>query len=326
MVFGILALCLTGCGQEGLTSLSPLGPGAQAIATLLWVLLGLGGFAYLVVLLFLARSINWPGDLQTRNRRARQLLIGGGVVLPLSILLVTYGFTFSTLSSLTTQDNENREVLIVEVTGHQWWWEVHYPQYGITTASEIHIPVNSPVQLILGAEKVIHSFWAPALHGKRDAIPGQVTELRLEASQLGTFWGVCAEFCGTQHANMNLLVTASAPSAFEAWLANQQEPAAAPDTDATRRGLQVFEDAACGDCHTLAGVVEQVDGGRNLGPDLTHFASRQLLAATTTTLDETTLRHWISSPNSIKPGTLMPATELSEAEMSNLLAYLMSLK
>lgn len=196
----------------------------------------------------------------------------------------------------------------VEVIGRKWWWEFRYPTNGpstrFRTAYELHIPVGRPVQVELLASDVIHSFWVPALAGKRDAIPGKDRVLTLQADAPGVYEGRCAEFCGVQHANMRFVVIAESDAAFEAWRAHQLEPALVP-TDALRRhGLDVFMKSRCATCHSIAGV----DAFGSVGPDLTHVASRGRLAMGSVVNDAEHMRDWIKNPAHIKPGVQMPGT------------------
>jgi cytochrome c oxidase subunit 2 len=208
--------------------------------------------------------------------------------------------------------------LVIEVIGHQWWWEVNYPDQGFVTANEIHIPVGEPVQVQLIAADVIHSFWVPELHGKLDLVPGQTNTLWLEADTVGEYRGLCAEFCGIQHAKMLFVVVAEPREEFDAWAAAQQEPAPQPAGELAQQGLVVFTDAGCNDCHTVRGTAAEGE----LGPDLTHFASRLTIGAGVYPNDRETLASWVLDPHTLKEGNLMPATSLSETELEALLAYL----
>ena len=153
----------------------------------------------------------------------------------------------------------------IEITGHQWWWEVRYlaaqPDKWFTTANEIHIPVGETVRIVLRSTDVIHSFWVPNLSGKKDLIPGQDNYLWLAADRPGTYRGQCAEFCGLQHAHMALFVTAEPREQFAQWLARQRQPAAAPTTDQQKRGQQVFLHSPCVMCHTIQGTSAQAVTG-----------------------------------------------------------------
>jgi cytochrome c oxidase subunit 2 len=199
---------------------------------------------------------------------------------------------------------------------------VVYPDQGIITANEIYIPVGEPVRIELTSEDVNHSFWVPELHGKLDMIPGRTNVFWLEAEQAGDFWGICAEFCGVQHANMLFLVIAQPADDFDTWLAAQQQAAVPPNDELTQFGHQIFIDASCDSCHAIAGT----DAVGRLGPDLTHMASRRTLAAGILENNLGNLGGWIINPQHIKPGNLMPSSDLSGPELQALLAYLQSLE
>jgi cytochrome c oxidase subunit 2 len=178
------------------------------------------------------------------------------------------------------------------------------------------------VRVRVRSADVIHSFWVPALHGKTDMIPGQVAETTIQADRPGEYIGQCAEFCGHQHAHMRLVVVAEPPAAFEAWLAAQRRPAPPPETDAQRQGQDVFLRGPCVMCHAIGGT----PAGSRVGPDLTHVASRRMLAAGT--LPNTTghLAGWLLDPQGVKPGARMPPSGLGAAELQALLAYLGTLR
>ena len=218
-----------------------------------------------------------------------------------------------------------RPAVTLEVTGHQWWWQVHYddptPSRQFTTANEIHIPVGAPVRVKLTSADVIHSFWVPALSGKTDTIPGQVNEAWLEAREPGTYRGQCAEYCGAQHAHMAFSVIADPPQVFQAWWQSQLA-ASPPPTDAlARAGSHVFV-RRCGSCHTVRGT----EAGGILGPDLSHLAQRRGLAAETVPNTPGHLAAWIADPQGLKPGSQMPQLGLSGPELSSIQAYLATLK
>jgi cytochrome c oxidase subunit 2 len=188
----------------------------------------------------------------------------------------------------------------------------------VVTANEIHIPARTRVQVVATTDDVIHSFWVPQLNRKIDMIPGQANRVLLYANQPGVYRGQCAEFCGLQHAHMAMRVFAQPPKAYHAWLAGQEEPAARPATAEQRRGERVFLGNACASCHTIRGTTAR----GTIGPDLTHVASRDTLAAVTIPNTPRQLQRWIENPQHIKPGNKMPALDLSEADFRAIRAYL----
>lgn len=218
-------------------------------------------------------------------------------------------------------------VLTIDVIGRQWWWEIQYPDSltpsnWISTANEVHIPVNRPVRLRMTSRDVIHSFWVPSLSGKKDLVPGRVTETWFQADSPGVYRGQCAEFCGHQHANMALLVVAHRPDEFHEWVAAQRAPASEPYDSLRQAGKQVFLAGSCSLCHAIVGTPA---GGR-IGPDLTHIGSRRTIAAGTLPNTRGHLAGWILDPQRIKPGVYMPANGLEPRQLDALLAYLEGLK
>lgn len=213
----------------------------------------------------------------------------------------------------------------VVVIGHQWWWEFRYPKLGIVTANELHVPVSqgadrAPTFLELRSADVIHNFWVPRLAGKTDLVPNKVNSMWIEPERPGLFLGQCSKYCGTEHALMLLRVYADTPGDFDRWVKAQQQPAL--DNPAAAAGKLVFERTACINCHTINGSVAT---GR-FGPDLTHLMSRDTLASGALSNSPAGLRAWIRSPDQFKPGALMPAMNLSDADLDQLVAYLTTLK
>ncbi len=319
LLLAVLFVGLAGCDAAPST-FAPKGAAAAQISRLWWIMFGVGTAVYLVVMGLLLLGLIRPGIRLPFSLNGRRLVVVGGLIIPLIILIVIYGFTLGTLSALGAEKNQG--TLTVEVIGHQWWWEVRYPDQQITTANEIHVPVGQPVTLKLTSDDVIHSFWVPELHGKSDMIPGRVNNFWLQADEPGEFWGLCAEFCGTQHAKMLFVVVAEPQEQFDQWLAQQQQPAAAPATELAQQGLDVFIEADCGRCHAIQGT----DATGDFGPDLTHFASRLTLGAGAVRNSEGALAGWVVDPHGVKPGNLMPSADISGPELQALLAYLESLE
>lgn len=217
----------------------------------------------------------------------------------------------------------------IHVTGHQWWWEIAYTDKdvsrGFTTANEIHIPVGKPVRVELSAADVIHSFWVPALTGKMDTIPGQRNVTWMQADKPGIYRGQCTEYCGQQHAHMGFIVVAQAPQEFEAWWNHQLEPPSSPRSETEIRSLAHAQSAFvrnCAVCHTVRGTV----ANGKVGPDLSHLMQRQTIAAATLPNSIGALSGWISNPQHIKPGNLMPTLDLSAADLNDVRDFLETLK
>lgn len=218
--------------------------------------------------------------------------------------------------------------LRIQLTGEQWWWQAEYPAEGnrpaFVTANELHVPVGRPVVVSLKAADVIHSFWVPNLHGKKDMLPGLDSTIEFRADQPGTYRGQCAQFCGAEHALMAMLVVADAPARYGAWAAHQATPGAKSAlTDvATQYGRKVFESSTCAGCHTVQGT----SAHGSLGPDLTHLMSRQSIAAGVLANTPANLASWIHDPQAVKPGTLMPQIALSDADLHALVQWLGTLQ
>ena len=213
----------------------------------------------------------------------------------------------------------------VTVVGHQWWWEIRYPELGIVTANELHVPVSDPAAptptfLRLESADVTHSFWVPRLAGKTDVIPNRHNRMWIEPREPGLFLGQCAEYCGTQHAHMLLRVYVHPRAEFDRWAAAQRQPAVADA--AVAAGRRVFETTACINCHAVRGTVAT---GR-FGPDLTHLMSRETLVAGAARMTRASLLAWIADPDHVKPGALMPAMKLDDTELEQLVSYLVTLR
>ena len=215
----------------------------------------------------------------------------------------------------------------VTVVGHQWWWEIRYPELGVVTANELHVPVSdppgsAPTFLTLESADVIHSFWVPQLAGKLDLIPNKRNRLWIDPHVSGTYVGQCAEFCGVQHAGMLLRVVVHSRAEFDAWVAAQRAPAASIASTAAQSGREIFESQACISCHTVRGT--RANGV--FGPDLTHLMSRETLGAGVARNDADHLRAWVEDPAALKRGALMPPMKLSSEELDRLTDYLVSLE
>jgi cytochrome c oxidase subunit 2 len=313
--------------------LQPIGPQAAHIGHLWWLMLGVTSAVFVAVLLFLsttlAKKSGAPEDrlpLPPDSAKEKRLAQGVGVAITISALLLFVLLVVSILTGKSLTGLRSKNALMIEVIGHQWWWEVQYtdptPSQMVTTANEIHIPVGEPVVIESTSDDVIHSFWAPNIHGKRDLIPGYKTAFWIQADQPGRYRGQCAEFCGLQHAHMAFYVIAEPKEQFEAWLEQQRKPAVDPASDAAKAGQQFFTSTTCSMCHTIRGTI----AGSKLGPDLTHVASRSTIAAGTLSFDHASLKKWITDSQSIKPGSRMPPHALKGPELDDLLSYLEGLK
>ncbi len=314
-------LAAVGPARASTSILDPGGPRADTIARLFWVLIVPGAIVFVVMMLLFLIGAWRRGSHDARGERANgtRTVAIFGVALPAVVLIFVFGYTLWSLLDLSEPASAADDT--IEIEGHQWWWEVRYTDRDFVTANEIHIPVGKPVHLELTSADVIHSFWVPELSDKIDMIPGHTNSLWLQADKPGTYRGQCAEFCGAQHAQMAFLVIADSPDDYDAWVAQQQAPAEHPSSDVLVQGEQIFLGSACIYCHAVKGTAAQ----GKLGPDLTHLASRDTLAAGAIANTDGNLAGWILNPQSIKPGTKMPPVDMPAEDLQKLLTYLESL-
>ncbi len=245
-------------------------------------------------------------------------------VIPVLIVVVLFMATARVIHAV--QDAAKpAAALEVTVIGHQFWWEFRYPTLGIVTANELHIPVSDPAHptptfMKLMSADTDHSFWVPELGGKTDLIPNRINQMWMDPPRPGIYLGQCAQYCGTQHAKMLLRVSVDRPAEFAAWVSQQQQ-AAVQDQKAAA-GKHVFETTSCINCHAVNGT----SANGRFGPDLTHFMSRATLASGAIENTPANLRLWIKTPDAIKPGSLMPAMQLSDPDLDAVVAYLETLR
>jgi len=321
---GFLPLLLGGCTGPA-SMLKPMGPVAGRVTGWWWLMFFSAVAVLLVVVVLLLFGLLRSRRRKERAGRPRErawltFVVSAGGIVPAVTLSALMGLNLYSEHLVTAA--AKAPGLTVEVTGHQWWWEFHYPEAGVTTANELHIPAGEPVKLKLMSADVIHSFWVPPLAGKLDLVPGHVNTLELSADRPGVFRGQCAEFCGVQHARMAFLVIADPPASFASWLDEQQKPAPEPAGDAERAGQEVFMKAGCVQCHTVRGT--EAEG--TVGPDLTHLASRLTLGAASLSNTEGNRAGWILDSQALKPGNRMPRNALEPSDLQDLLAWLASLE
>jgi cytochrome c oxidase subunit 2 len=235
------------------------------------------------------------------------------------IVIMLFAMTARTMSFSDPGPVPKPDLVVV---GHQWWWEVKYPDSGVITANEIHIPVGKALSVELQSADVLHEFWVAELSRKMTTVPGHPNHIWLQADKPGTYLGVCSEFCGTQHAWMRFTVVAEEASKFTAWQQAQLQPAFAPTSDAAAKGLALFQQKTCASCHAIEGT----GLAARVGPDLTHFASRRQLGAGVAENSTDALRHWLANPQDLKPGVKMPNFKFTDDELSALTAYLGALQ
>lgn len=318
------------------SALDPAGPQAAHINSLFWLLTTICAVVTILVLAAIAiavvrgrRALRESRALRTRFEEhavepTASYAVIGSVAATVVILFVILIATIRTVRATASLGASS--AVTINLTGHQFWWEVEYddaiPERRVRTANEIHIPLNRPVVLKVTSRDVIHSFWAPNLHGKRDLIPGYTTAIWLQADRPAVYRGQCAEFCGKQHAHMAFEIIAEPEADFDGWLDRQRAPAVEPRSAKEEIGRDVFMRTQCVLCHSIRGTSAQ----GLAGPNLTHLASREKIAAATLPNTFDHLRDWIGDPQGIKPGSQMPPTRLTEAQRDALVTYLGSLK
>ena len=307
--------------------LDPAGPQAAAIASLTWWFFAVCAVVYVLVMAAaiwaIVRRRKPSDDAPETARRLGWIVAGAAAVTVVTLVVLTVS---SVVAGRGLLSPSAPGAVTVDVIGHQWWWEFRYHDVSanewVNSPNELHIPVGVPVVLKVTSRDVIHSFWVPNLHGKRDLVPGMVTHTWIQADTPGVYRGQCAEFCGHQHAHMAFLVVAEPVDDFLRWLQRQREGAPQPRTAAEKRGHDVFMKGPCVMCHTIRGT----SAGSRFGPDLTHVAGRQTIAAGTLPTTRGHLAGWITDSQSIKPGNRMPPNVMSGEDLQALLAYIESLK
>ena len=303
---------------------------AESIRHLSHFVLGVTGLIFLVVFSLLAYALVRFRKRATDAAREPAQLYGSNqielawTVIPILIVAVLFAATAQMIHAIQDAPEPAGAVEVTAI-GHQFWWEFRYPGLGVVTANELHIPLSDPARptptfLKLLSADTDHSFWVPQLAGKTDLIPNHPNETWLDPHETGLFLGQCAQYCGTQHAKMLLRAYVDSPADFRAWIHEQQQPANQDVKEAA--GRQIFESTACLNCHAITGT----NGTGRFGPDLTHLMSRRTIAAGAAENTPENLRLWIQNPDAIKPGSLMPAMKLSDAELDALVRYLETLQ
>lgn len=312
----------------------PLSAPADTIYDLaLLVLLICAGIFITVVSVLIYTIIRFRGKPDGGQSEPPQIYGGTQIEMAWTVLPIIITTVLILVSARTIGEIQNavmpEEALRIRVVGHQWWWEVHYlDREGNTefiTANEIHVPVSSrgerrPTFILLESADVIHSFWVPQLAGKTDLIPNRTNHTWIEPFEPGVYLGNCAEYCGTQHAHMLLRVIAQQPEEYERWAANQKTPPV--DDSRVARGRELFYNTSCINCHTVDGTIAT----GVFGPNLTKLMTRQTLAAGAAMMTPENLHAWVANPQDIKPGCLMPDMKLLEDEVTEIVAYLQTLK
>ena len=317
------------------SALNPAGPDADREARLwlaiLWVCIVVFVVVWAVLSVAIARRRGKNAqpappilDTEAVDRRATPIVTGAIVLSVIALFAILVVSVRAERDD--TRSEESKNPVTIEVIGHQWWWEVRYPNADpsqtIVTANEIHVPIGVPILINTASRDVIHSFWAPNVKGKRDLIPGYTTAFWFRVDHPGIYRGQCAEFCGLQHAKMGFYLVAEPLDKFQQWQQQQIKPALDPQNSDQQQGQQVFLQNDCVMCHTIRGTI----AGSRVGPDLTHIASRLSIGAATLPNNIGNLAGWIEDSQHIKPGNRMPPNPLSGDDLNALLAYLTSLR
>lgn len=333
------AVLLSACSiieveENPLTTFEPAGPFADRIDSLFWLVFWIATGVFVLVMGGLLIILVFFRDRDKKEQKEPKQLHGSPklevlwTVIPALILAAIAVPTVSAVFDLTECGPDAMEV---EIIGHQWWFEFHYPDQDIDTANVMVIPTDQEVCARMTSDDVLHNFWVPSLNGKRYLIPGQSTDLRLEADEPGEYWGHCAEFCGLSHSLMRTRVQAVSQAEFDQWVVAQQAPAVWPsEGDPGYEGSQVFLNKGCTQCHTVR--TDSEDGPTPVpeenfnGPDLTHFASRDVFAGAVLPEEgegyDEALARWLANPPEVKPGSFMPDLALTAEEISALIVWL----
>jgi len=305
----------------------PLGDSADSVYKVSVLTLSICGVIFVVVgglLTYAVIHFRSRGDEATEPAQvygSNQIEIAWTVI-PILIVFVLTMSAARVISSIQDK-REPTDAVKATVVGHQWWWEIRYPELGIVGANELHIPLNTKTKpkytfLTLESADVAHGFWVPQLSGKVDVIPNRSNKMWIDARELGVYLGNCSEYCGTQHANMLIRVVVDTPEDFDKWVAQQKTQASSDQGD----GQRAFQSLNCINCHTVQGTPAQ----GKFGPDLTHLMSRQTIASGMIPNTAQNVKNWVTDPQSIKPGNLMPDMQLDEKQLDQVTAYLTSLK
>ncbi|WP_236023233.1 cytochrome c oxidase subunit II [Dictyobacter formicarum] len=365
-LLSLSSILLAACGENSPSILDTSGPVAASESSLFWLILIISVIIFVLVEGILIFSIiryrerpGAPNPFQNHGNLKLELV---WTVIPTLVLFVILFFTIRGLLYVAPENepaaSASQPKIEVTAIGHQWWWEFYYPNYHVTTADTLEVPVNTTVHVNLFSNNVIHSFWVPALTGKTDVVPGHNNTKWFVAEKAGTYTGICAEYCGTQHANMRFNVKVVNNNDFQSWVSTQQQAAAAPTDPLAQKGAALFKNQ-CSSCHGIVGVnlkqfyntaqeCTDLPGGKAngtpeclIGPNLTHFGSRNLLAGgvldnntangncdpnNPNLMQQCNLAKWLKDPQGVKPGNDMNIGELTNDQIQQLVAYLEGLK
>ncbi len=300
-------------------------PGARSINSLFLLYLVVAGFIVaLIVGLVVTEAIRFRASKRPgipKQIKGNKNLEIAWTAIPFVIVSVLFALSLEAMINIDSPSRTGRKPDII-VVAHQWWWELSYPDYHVVTANELHIPVGKKLLMEVTSADVIHDWSVPELGRKVDAIPGKTNYLWIQADKAGVYPGTCNEYCGAEHAWMLIKVIAQPENQFEAWIKSQQQLPAQPTDSIAIAGEHLFQRMTCGDCHTVAGTPDTAQ----IGPNLTHIASRETILSGMLTNTRANLTRWLDDPQKVKPGSRMPDFMFKPKEVNALVAYLEGLK
>jgi len=326
----VSTLCFAETSEHISNIFKPESAPADSIFRLSILVLIITGVIFLIVAGLILYSITKFRKRRSEDNQEPPQVYGSNqvetawTIIPIFIVIVLILATAQVIHSIQDAPQPPNAIEVTAI-GHQFWWEFRYPRLGVVTANELHVPVSdakrpTPTFLTLLSADTVHSFWVPQLAGKTDLVPNRMNRMWIEPYKTGIYFGQCAQLCGRQHAKMLLRVYVDSQEQFNNWIQEQKQPAAI--VSAVAEGRKIFESTACLNCHAVAGTVAT---GR-FGPDLTHLMSRDTIASGAAINNADQLKIWLRSPDHIKPGSLMPAMNVNEHDLTALTEYLMTLK
>ena len=318
-----LVFCFSPAVASVLRTIEPQSPQARAIIDLgaiAWIIFAIIFLIVSGIVIYAMTRPRWrEGEADPHQLAGNKKLEIAWTAIP---FLIVVGLWAGTAHTMKLSDPPPPPEPDIIVTGHQWWWEARYAKSGAVVANELHIPVGKAVSIRLEASDVLHEFWVPELARKITAVPGHPNHLWVQADKPGSYIGFCSEFCGIQHAWMHFLIVATSPAEFASWETGQLRQAATPSTANALKGAELFQRTSCVNCHAIKGTPAHAQ----IGPDLTHIASRLQLGAGIIDNTPENLRRWLKNPQQVKPGVRMPDYNFSQEELTQLVDYLGALK
>lgn len=322
-VMAFALMVLAGCGTSTMDTLNPQSDLTREIHEIYGLIFWIDTILFIIVqgaLIYAVVKFRARGDEKglPEQVHGNLTLELGWTIAPVFILMIIAIPTVVLI--FESQAEAKEDALIINAGGEQWWFSFAYPQHGFVTANEVHVPLGREVEVRLQSDNVIHAFWVPQVAAKRDMMPGRVNRIKFTAEKIGMFLGQCAEYCQDSHALMKFRMFVDSPEDFAAWTEWQKAPV--PEAEATAEGFQLFQNATCVACHAISGTTAASD----IGPNLSHYASRTTMAAGIMENNEANLRKWLKDPTAVKPGSKMPNLNLSDEQINGLVTYLQSLK